>query len=55
LARLGQSPRSHVRHGEALNASKREAAPKMSPPTALLEQLRPHVDDVVARMGVYAG
>ena len=43
-------PDSHVQHGEALNASKREARPKMSGPRALFAGAqRPHVDDVVHR------
>ena len=45
-------PDSHVQNGEALNASKREADPKMNLPGGVLHK-RPHVDDVVARSEVY--
>ena len=52
-------PGSHVQHGEALNASKREADPKMTPPRRAPSRKRgpvrrPPADDRVARAAVYA-
>ena len=52
-------PGSHVQHGEALNASKREADPKMTPPRRAPSRKRgpvrrPPVDYRVARAAVYA-
>jgi Family of unknown function (DUF6467) len=52
-------PGSHVQHGEALNASKREADPKMTPPRRAPAckrgpVRRPPADHRVARAAVYA-